>query len=181
MSSFEFAFSLFGLVLGLSVTEIIAGFARVLRSRAAIRLGWATPLLGVLLVIDLVTFWTNAWSMRELIPPDFLALLVGTVIAAVYFLAASLVFPHDLESWPDLDAYFKRHKVQVLIGIVLANWLMAAATAWLMRDFSPEPITIVVHVLYSGLCVALALARPRWQEITLLLVLISLYFIFYFT
>jgi hypothetical protein len=180
MSSFEFAFSLIGLVLGLSVAEIVSGFARVLRSRKRIRLGWTTPLLGTLLFIDLVTFWNGAWRVRDILPTDFIVLLAGTFIAAIYYLAASLVFPDDVTEWPDLDDYFRAHKVQVLIVIVLANWLVSIGAAALKSDFVPAAQTIVVHASYSGACLALALVRSRRIEIAFLAVLISLYFIFYF-
>ena len=39
MESFNFVFSLFALVLGLSLTEVLGGFARALRMRHKVRLG----------------------------------------------------------------------------------------------------------------------------------------------
>ena len=134
MSSFEFAFSLFGLVLGLSVTEIIGGFARVLRARTHVRLGWLTPMLGLLLFVDLVTFWTNAWAMRDAIPPSFEALLFGTGIAAIYCLSAALVFPGDVGEWDDLDDYFLRHKGQVILGVMVANLAVNGMRDWLLSN-----------------------------------------------
>jgi len=53
MSTFEFAFTLFALVLGLALTEVLGGFVRVLKARTEsastdvrIRLGWHIAAVG---------------------------------------------------------------------------------------------------------------------------------------
>lgn len=175
MTSFEFAFSLFGLVLGLSVAEVMSGFARVLRARHSIRLGWTTPLLGVLLMVDLVTFWANAWDMRDLIPPSFAALLYGTAIAAIYFLSASLVFPVALDEWPDLDDYFMRHKGQVLIGVMGANLLVLGARIILNGNVFHDWQSTVMPLAYAGIGLVIIRSRTRWLSFTLMGVLLAMY------
>ncbi|RYE03516.1 MAG: hypothetical protein EOP61_04325 [Sphingomonadales bacterium] len=175
MTSFEFAFSLFGLLLGLSLAAVLSGFARVLRARHKIRLGWATPLLGALLIIDLVTFWSNAWDMRDAIPPTFGALLYGTVIASVYFLSAELVFPDELEEWPDLDAYFLRHKGQVLIGVMLANLLVLAARLILFGNVFTSWQSVVAPLLYNALGLVVVFTRRVPVGLVLLVVLLAMY------
>jgi hypothetical protein len=180
MSSFEFAFSLFGLLLGLSVAEIMGGFARVLRGRTAIRLGWLTPLLGMLLLVDLVTFWSNAWDMRDAIPPTFGALLYGTVIAAVYYLSASLVFPVAIAEWPDLDAYFLRHKAQVMIGVIAANLLVMTARIILFGNIFTSWQASVVPILFTSLGLALILTKNKRVGGAVLVVLLMLYGAFRF-
>lgn len=174
MSNFEFALSLFGLVFGLSIVEVMAGFGRILRARPRVRLGWPTPLLGILLIIDLVTFWANAWELRQVIPPSFWTLLAGTAIAAIYYLAASVLFPHDLDQWPDLDAYFVRHKAQVILGIIAANLLFGACASALTGSV-PAGWVLAKHLIFSALSVAVIFARRRWLETALLLALLVCY------
>ena len=58
MSHFEFLFSLFSLLLGLSLVELISGLGRTLKAYlhtdeksvaiSGYRIGWLTPLLGLL-------------------------------------------------------------------------------------------------------------------------------------
>jgi len=180
MTSFEFAFSLFGLLLGLSVAEIMGGFARVLRGRTAIRLGWLTPLLGLLLMIDLVTFWSNAWDMRAAIPPSFGALLYGTAIAAIYYLSASLVFPVAISEWPDLDAYFLRHKAQVMMGVVAANLLVMGARIILVGNIFTGWQAVTIPILFTALGLALILTRNKRLCAALLCTLLLLYGVFRF-
>ncbi|MCW3847278.1 hypothetical protein OF829_08495 [Sphingomonas sp. LB-2] len=180
MSSFEFAFSLFGLLLGLSVAEIMGGFARVMRGRTAIRLGWLTPLLGMLLLVDLVTFWSNAWDMRDAIPPSFGALLYGTVIAAVYYLSASLVFPVAISEWPDLDTYFLRHKAQVMIGVIAANLLVIVARVILFGNIFTSWQAVVAPLVFVSLGLVLILTRNKRVSGAVLCVLLLLYGAFRF-
>ena len=73
---------------------------RLFRARQHIRLGWLTPLTGLLLMTDLVSFWSNAWEMRSVIPAGFGALVFAAAIASVYYLAASLVFPRSRPTGP---------------------------------------------------------------------------------
>lgn len=178
MTSFEFAFSLFGLLLGLSVAEVMSGFARVLRARHRIRLGWLTPLLGVLLMVDLVTFWSNAWDMRDVIPPSFEALLYGTVIAAVYFLSASLVFPVELEEWPDLDAYFLRHKGQVMAGVIVANLMVLTARVLLYGNIFTGWLSVVIPIVYTGTGLIVVWTGNKRLALVLLCALLAMYALF---
>jgi hypothetical protein len=77
MSAFEFVFSLFGLLLGLSLAEVLGGLARVLKQRKEVQLGWLTPLLGLLVMLDLTSSWALAYAIRDAIPATFLALAMG--------------------------------------------------------------------------------------------------------
>ena len=178
MTSFEFAFSLFGLLLGLSVAEVMSGFARVLRARHTIRLGWLTPLLGVLLMVDLVTFWSNAWEMQKAIPSSFEALLYGTVIAAVYFLSASLVFPVALDEWPDLDTYFLRHKGQVMIGVIVANLLVLTARVLLYGNIFTSWQSVAIPIAYTGLGIVLVVTRNKTVALGVLCAVLAMYGLF---
>jgi hypothetical protein len=93
MSNFEFVFSLFGLMLGLSMAEVMSGLSRTLKAYKRVRIGWLTPLLGLLLIVDLLSFWVGAWDNRDAIPVTFTSMLYGAGVACIYYLAASLVFP----------------------------------------------------------------------------------------
>lgn len=61
MSNFDFVFTLFGLLLGLSLAEVLGGFGRALQKRRKVRIGWLTPLLGLVVLLDVSSFWLVAW------------------------------------------------------------------------------------------------------------------------
>lgn len=145
MSAFEFFFSFYGLLLGLSVAELVGGFARVLHERHRVRFGWLTPLLALFVAIDLVTFWNQAWVFFRGAPFNPVLLLVGLIIAATFYIAASVTFPRvsaeGVETEIDLDDHFWAHR-RLVFGCILA----ANAIVWL-------------------LLVALALGDPEWAAV----------------
>lgn len=123
VDSFSFIFSLFGLLMGLALAEVISGFGTALEQRQKFRIGWLTPLLGLLIAFDLVSFWLTAWQIRASIPIGFFSLIGGLVIFGIYYLIAQLAFPDDREQWPDLDAYYFAHRKWLVGGIWTCNIL----------------------------------------------------------
>ena len=175
MTNFEFVFSLFGLLLGLSLAELLGGFARSVQRRAKLRIGWLLPLLGLLILLDVASFWMVAWSVRDAVPIDYFPLMVGLLICCLYYLVASLVFPHDLDEWPDLDAYYFRHRLHVVGGMILCNGLALAGVAGL--GISPlatlqDKISIAIFLLSA---VALVLVRGQRASLALLVFIVLQY------
>ena len=127
MSDFEFVFSLFGLLLGFSMVEVVGGLARTLEARlrlgSAYRVGWLTPLLALFVILDLVTFWLAAWRLRDTLAVNGATLTAGLAFAGSYYLAAHLVFPPREADAPDLDLHFLRVKRWVL-GILFALFVV---------------------------------------------------------
>jgi len=175
MTGFEFVFSLFALLLGLSLAEVLGGLARVLKQRKEVQLGWLTPLLGLLVMLDLTSSWAQAYALKEAISANFLTLVIGLFVTGLYYLAASLVFPDDASKWPDLDDYYFRHKKQVLGGILASRVLARiaqfglGAAGW---DYFPAFAAFVV------LALAAMFARGKAANIAVLVVFLSLYPIF---
>jgi hypothetical protein len=172
MSHFEFVFSLFGLLLGLSLAEVLGGAVRTLKVRRRVRVGWLTPLLGLFVMLNLVSFWMGAWN--ALIPVAYPVLLIGLAITGLYYMGASLVFPDDAEKWPDFDSYYFEHRRQVLGGIWLCN-LIVFALSWWMRGIAPTPTALVVDGVPSLLVLAAMISASRWVGIASLSGLTALY------
>ncbi|WP_431469417.1 hypothetical protein [Sphingosinithalassobacter sp. LHW66-3] len=60
MSQFEFFMTFYGLLLGLAVAELMAGFANLIGAKARPRLGLFTPLLGFTVFIQLMATFLDA-------------------------------------------------------------------------------------------------------------------------
>lgn len=129
MSAFEFFFSFYGLLLGLSVAELVGGFARVLHEKQRIRFGWLTPMLALFVAIDIATFWNQAWVIFRGAPFNTFLLLVSLSIAATFYVAASVTFPRvsaeGAHERVDLDAHFWAHRKLVFGCILGANLIVA--------------------------------------------------------
>jgi hypothetical protein len=160
MTAFEFIFPLFGLLLGLSYAEMLAGLARALKSHRHIRIGWLTPLLGLLVLINLTMFWFGAWQFREAEVPTSGSLLLTLLIGGIYFLAASLVFPDRDDPVTDLDEHFLSIRRMAILAIATCNlvglWLLAINAGWVMsRQWW------IVNGLWLATLLLTALGRDR--------------------
>ena len=117
MSAFDLVFALFGLLLGLALCEVLAGFARVLklkRGARPVRIGWLTPLLGLFVMQDLTSFWGIAFMARDQMDASNLTLVTVLAITGGYYLVASLIFPDDPAYWPDFDLWYDRQNRMVV-------------------------------------------------------------------
>ena len=132
MTGFDFVFALFSLLLGLAIAEVLSGFARVLRIEARarvgmernVRVGWLVPLLATWLLLDQLTFWLFAYSVRDTLPLNYITLLAVTVVVGGYYLFSTLVFPDSPEDWPDFDRYYDQHNRLILIGMFVTRILL---------------------------------------------------------
>lgn len=164
MSAFEFFFSFYGLLLGLSIAELVGGFARVLHERQRVRFGLLTPLLALFVAVDLVTFWNQAWVFFRGAPFNPVLLLLGLIITSTFYIAASVTFPRlsaeGVETQIDLDDHFWGHR-RLVFGCVLgANaivWLLLGGLA--MSDPVWEAVwtlRVTVGVMIFASCTGLA-------------------------
>jgi hypothetical protein len=144
MSGFEFFFSLYGLLLGLALAAGLGGLARALKVRHRVRIGWPTALLGLFVSCDVVTFWMYGWAMRDVIPISWPVLFGGFVVTALFYIAASLVFPDDPEEWGDLDGHFDKQRRTVLGAILVCNIALMAAVGVLteLPAFTPRQLVV---------------------------------------
>lgn len=180
MSAFEFTFSLFGLLLGFSLVEVLSGLVRTMKLRGKVRIGWLTPLLGLFVLVDLTSFWSIAWQSREMIPATFAMMLLGLLVCGLYYFSASMVFPDKPEEWPDFDDWAARHKRQVMGGILVCN-LIATAAVLLPRPEVWRAAVFSNNGLLLGMMAVAAFAKPRWLTGAMLAGMLGFYFWFAWT
>lgn len=179
MSAFEFLFSFYGLLLGLALTEVIAGASRAVNLRRRRPIGWLTPLLAMVLVLDLMTFWATAWrDLREITFHASLLLSAG-IGPMIYYFAAKQVFPEPEDEVASLDEHFFQHRLWVLGGVILANQISYLPTilepgvAWSMIKNSVFilPLAVAAVVKVRRLILAILIGEIAWL-LWLLLVMI---------
>jgi hypothetical protein len=175
VSNFEFVFSLFGLLLGLALAQLLGGFGRALQSRHRIRIGWLTPILGLIVALDVTSFWTFAWDVRSSLTPNFFVLICCFAITGLYYLVARLVFPDEPAEWPDFDVYFFRHKKLVLGGVLACNVLAYAGQTALGYNPFQNPFMIVVGSVFAPLVILSIVARGKLYNSIFLGLLLAQY------
>lgn len=185
MSAFEFVFSLFGLLLGFSLVEVLGGLAKAVEAKVgpkaddgeSVRIGWLTPLLGIYVMLDLISFWGAAWVAREGVAMNGQILVGGLFFAGSYYLAAHLVFPESLRTERDLDArYFRVRRLVLgtltaLLVVQLAYWLSVPELATKFRN----PVLVGSVGLTLALLAAGMLVRSRRASIVVLSLLVLQY------
>lgn len=181
MSAFEFFFSFYGLLLGLSVAVLATGAARAFKHRRTVRIGWLTPVLATFVALDIVTFWDAAWNNFRHLPYSYGLLIAGMVVATIYFVAASLIFPDETDQVTSLDDHFWSHRRAVLVLLILANMLSMLLVIWAnalrvgglgFSAYYAGPIA-----LYLILVGTAAVTRHRWLILTALGLHIAVYLV----
>ena len=158
MSNFEFLLSLFGLLLGFTLVEVLSGLVRATKTlrtptggpATQVSVGWLTALLALFVILDIASYWVNFWWIREQVPVGFDTVFGTLLIAAGYYFAASMIFPDDPQAWPRLDDWFWLHRRQVLGPLFVIN------AAWVSVVAAINPLTellgwAVMQGVYFGL------------------------------
>ena len=136
MSDFEGIFGLLSLMFGLIVAELAIKFADAIDSHGERPVGILTPALAFLVLTDVTSFWLWVWGARKVLEINWPTVFGGVLLAFVYFLAASLVFPRTSRGWTHLDDHYWSRKPLVVAGMLLANtviigsMLTRATPAW---------------------------------------------------
>lgn len=162
--AFSFMFGFYGLLLGLAVAEVASGFSRAYDERHRRKLGFVAPLFGTLLLVDLITFWMNAWAYREMANISYVAALAVALVALLYYFAATQVFPKASEK-DTLDNHIMDHR-RVVVFCVLASNLMtqippaysAFTTPWPASDIA---LWAALNLIYYSLLLTAAIARSK--------------------
>lgn len=129
MTQFEFFMAFYGLLLGLGVAELLGGFANLLRQKSPPRLGLITPLLGAIVLTEMLANFIDAWVKFQDIAITLPTLAIPTLIGLIYFVIAVIVVPRDLSEWSELDDYMALRRRWIVGLLILANCLIASMEA----------------------------------------------------
>lgn len=124
MSAFDFFFTFYSLLLGLTLVEIVNGFSRSYEHRARRPLGVIMPLLAMLLVMDVITQWGGAWRDYQQIQFANRFLVGVAIVMLIYYFAATQLFPRESSTASSLDEHFFSHRHLTVGGVVLANVML---------------------------------------------------------
>lgn len=129
----------YGLLIGIAVAELLLGFMNLLRHQKRPKLGLFTPLMGALMLLQLMALFIDAWVSLKNIQISLIGLSVPTLIGICIFAATVLVVPRDPEEWPNLDDYFLRNRRWILGLLIAANLLI------MVNESSKVPSALLLH------------------------------------
>jgi hypothetical protein len=174
MDAFNFAFSLFAIILGLSLAKVLEGFARALKRRRVVHLGWLTPLLAAFVMLDLTSFWESGWATRKFLTPQYGMLLIGLVMCGLYYIAASIIFPGEFGDRADFDEHYVEHHRQVLGAIMTCDLMQIGPIAIIRFADVPTRFWFENALQFSALATGI-LSKNKRVNIAALCVLIAIY------
>jgi hypothetical protein len=132
-------------------------------------------LLALFVMLDLTSFWANAWDNRGLVPARYGFLVLGLLATGLYYFAASLVFPEPADEVADLDSHFYARRRTVLIVVGLCNGLLLVALALVGAGEATHPVMLAIHGFYYAMLLLAAGPRRPWLNGIALALLIALY------
>lgn len=124
MSDFEGLFGLLSLMFGLIVAELAIRSADAIDSHRERPVGILTPALAFLVLTDVTSFWLWIWGARKVLEMNWPTVFGSVLLAFVYFLAASLVFPRSSRGCANLDEHYWSRKSLVAAGMLFANMVI---------------------------------------------------------
>jgi hypothetical protein len=159
MGLFEFLMVLVSVVIGLGITEILTGWANLLRDRDQVRFYWIHVLFQFGLFFALLQQWWEFWGMEGMGEISFLAVVTVLVNPIVLFLIAHLLFPTKAAG-AELEGYYYRQS-PLLWGLVIAGTLEGTFVKPLVFGdpvFHPSNISGIPMVVF---CLVLMVSKSR--------------------
>jgi hypothetical protein len=181
LDKFSFFFGFYGLILGLAVTEILGGFAGMVRAKAIRCIEPQTALLALLTFIVICATWIDAWDTLQSITLDFAGLWAPIMLATLYYLAASVIFPSNPADFETLSFYYADRKRFVIAMLLSAELLVNFTFIEVFAEvWTHQPLHfwfwMVPHaVAISGSYIALLFVKSRRANIVLLVLLVVLF------
>lgn len=153
MDAIEIFFTAYGALLALGVAQLLLSAARLIRARETIRLGWATPLVMMLSLLEICSFLNMSSRLMGQADLSFDLVTVSMLACGAFFLAAALAAPDDLAAWPNLNLYYEKYKRLVVGGLIAGSLLGFELNSVLVRGLNET-----IQVRWMGLHATLLLA-----------------------
>lgn len=148
MSAFEFYFSFFGLILGLTVANVGIGFGRLWRARNTSSIGLCLPLLGLWLLSHAILNWMAAWNRLQEVPVTPTTLFIGLFVALPYVVVSTVMFPEDAERHQSLDDFYMSHSRLVMSAMMIPTSAGLVGSLVMGRTFDAGYFVVTFLVIY---------------------------------
>ncbi len=175
MGDFEFLVGFYGLLLGLIVAEIASKLADAIDEHRKRPIGLLTPLLTIVVLGDITSFWMWAWSERHDVTMGWQTVYLSTALGIVYFLSAALIYPRTSGRWKSLDEHYWVRKRLVIGGLLLVNAVLLARMLTRLLPAWDDFWFFFWIPSFFGLMLVLLVSRRRSVDIFCLSVLVAYY------
>jgi hypothetical protein len=180
LDAFSYFITFYSLILGLALTELLGGFAHMVRAKALKKLEPQTALLALFILVDICSTWVDTWISLRHVTVDMASLWAPVLITICLYLAAATVFPHDEADHERLADYYRERKRFIVILLLAVEMLIHITYLPIFEAriaHQPEVFwlwTVPFNLAIEASMVALLFVRSKRANIALLVVLLLL-------
>ena len=148
MDAFAHLSVLLSIVLGLGITNLLMGLARIVQLRKRVRLYWPTILWSLTLLLIHVQTWWTMFGLRTVETWTFFAFLVTLMQPILLFFLSALVLPDfDQEDEHDLRA---NHFAQArwFFGIFSSLVIISLTRTYAVSGHLTSPVDVAFHLVF---------------------------------
>lgn len=170
MEAFGYLSVLISIIIGLAITQILAGFRGIVLWRSHVRMYWPVPVwAGTLLLVNVQSWWAM-FSLREVATWSFAAFAVVLAQATVQYLLAAIVFPDfSGDTGTNLREHYWTH-THWFFGLFIALLVCSLGKTLTLTGHLPAHEDLVFHLVFIALSAsALASRRDGWHKTLALL------------
>jgi hypothetical protein len=152
-----------GMVLGLSVTRLLGGFARIVQHPGRepiylVHLGWAVTLL-----LYVINFWWWEYELSGVNRLDFELFVFVVFYASLFYFLCALLFPDDMKDYAGFEDFFMSRR-KWFFGILAMTYpvdmidTLFKGPGQFARYGFEYPVESVIHV---ALCIVAMVTANR--------------------
>jgi hypothetical protein len=160
---FEYLGMLIAVILGLALTHLVRGLAKLIHMRRTVRIWWPHIIWTINMMIYVLGLWFGMFWWNELKEWSFMQFFFIAIYCTVIFLLSSLLYPPEFPETMDCCDYFFHNK-NWFFGIQIAAFpldipetLTKGVTH--LRQVPPEYIVYIPAILV--ICVAGIVSNSR--------------------
>jgi hypothetical protein len=159
MDAFSYLSVLLSIIVGLAITQILAGFRGIVLWRSRVRMFWPSPLwAGTLLLINIQSWWAM-FSLREVHTWTFAGFAVVLAQTIVQYLLAAIVLPDfSGERDTDLREHYWTH-TRWFFGLFVLVLLISLAKDPVLYGQAPERDNLAFHFGFIALAATALFTR----------------------
>jgi hypothetical protein len=173
MGMFEYVVVLTGVVIGLALTHLMQGVAKIIEHPSRARLWWVHLGWVAYMFVSAVFWWWWEYALRATTQWTFelYAFVIG--YAFLVYLICVLLFPSDIAPYPDFKAYFMARR-RWFFGLLIAWLAIDLIDTWMKGSAHFASLGLEYPIAQAGLAllclIGLLTPRERVQIAVLLLV-----------
>lgn len=158
MDSYSYLSVLVSIILGLGITNLLSGFAGIVRERARVRMYAPVPIWMTTLFLAHVQMWWAMFGLQGVHHWTFAKFLSVLLQPVALFLTSALIVPNFAGEGPiDLKEQFFRE--MRWFGCGLAAMLATSVAKNILITGGMEPADIVAHAVFVVLALTAILVR----------------------